>query len=148
MTLWVKSLAMEGLYPSSECTEFPWKLSWMSYASRPIYFSNQIALLMCIMEIMFHIRTSKKNLDSGSPRKSPPVLSFQWIPRRFSETHFQALPAFFNSPFLWEQYPLQWPPSTTPQKPGQCGNQLSSSVTPDKCFMGSGSPGQEEINPN
>lgn len=94
MTLWVKSLAREGLYPSSENTEFPWTLSWMSYTCSPIYFSNKIALLMCIMEIMFYIRTSKKNLDSRSPRKSPPVLSFQWIPRHFSETHFQALPAF------------------------------------------------------
>lgn len=147
MTLWVKSLAMEGLYPSSKCPEFPWKLSWMCQASSPIYFSKKIALLMCIMEIMFHIWTNKKNLDGRSPRKSPPVLSFQWIPRRFLKRIFGLC-----LPFQWS-LPRRMVPSAmtslnnTP-KARPTWQQLSSSVTPDKCFIGSGSPGQEEINPN
>ena len=123
----------------------PWKSSWISHASSPDYFSKKIALLMCIMEMVLHVRPNKKNSDRVCAWK---IASWDFHPRGSREifwNSFSGSACFLNKPFLWKQSPLKWPPSKIPQIPTRHGNQLSSSVTPNKCFMGTRSPGQEEI---
>jgi hypothetical protein len=74
--------------------------------------------------------------------KLPLVLFIPVDPRKLSEICLQALPISSAIPSS-ENNPLC---NDLQNAPVRHGNQLSSSLTPNKCFMGTGSSCQEEIN--
>lgn len=80
---------------------FPWKLRWISHSSSPVYFSKKIALLMCIMVILLHVRPNK-NLDCVCTRKITYCVFYpsgsHWIFRN----SFSGLSCFLNNLFLWK----------------------------------------------